>query len=121
AMPIAMSMRPKAHARSNHDTSTMERLAVAAFWTKCGIALFLSIEKSANPRVGRTPEHVNGAPAGDNAPTLQHHGPIARAPCFGEAMRHHDDSQMLLPTQPARRLHQSFRCFRIQGRRWLIH
>src|SRR2546427_13068553 len=83
AMPIAMSMRPKAHARSNHDTSTMERLAVAALWTKCGIALFLSIEESANPRVGCTPEHVNGAAAGDDTPTLQHHGPIARARCSG--------------------------------------
>src|SRR5712692_8617341 len=116
-----MSMRPKVQARSNHDTSMIERLAVAELWTKCSISLLSGVEKSTHSRVGCAPEHVNGFPDFHDASTLQHDGHITCAAGFGEAMRDHDHGQVLLPAQPARRLHQSIRRFRIQCRRWLIH
>src|SRR5262249_47582937 len=108
-MPMAMSMRPQAKPRSNHDTSMMARLAVVELWTKGSMRLFLGVEKSTQHRVRRAAKYVRGAPVSNNTPALQHNGPIAGAACFGQAMRDHDHGQVPLPAQTARRLHQSVR------------
>src|SRR5215471_10641404 len=82
-MPMAMSMRPQAKPRSNHDTSMMARLAVVELWAKGNIGLFFGVEKSPQHRVGRAPKHVSGAPAGHDAPALQHNGLTAGTARFG--------------------------------------
>src|SRR2546430_6680879 len=82
-MPTAMSMRPPAHARSNQDTSRMERLAMAALSTKGSIGLSFGIEKSPYAWVGRVPEHVGGAAHGHDTPAFQYDGHIAGTACLG--------------------------------------
>src|SRR5262245_53067116 len=95
AIPTAIRMSPNATVRSNQETSTMARLAVGTLSTKGTIELVFRIEKGPNPRVGRALEYVHGTPACHDAPALQHDGPIADATRFGEAVRDHDDGQVL--------------------------
>jgi hypothetical protein len=99
----------------------MARLAVGALSTKGTIGLVFRREKRPQPPVGRVRKHVHGTPAGYDAPSLQHDCPVADATRFGEAMRDHDDGQVPLAAQAARRVHQSIRRFRIQGRCGFIH
>src|SRR5215831_558526 len=115
AMPTARRMSPNGTPRSNQDTSTMARLAVGVLWSKGIIRLVFHREKRPQPRVGRALEHVRGLPTGHDAPLPQNDGSIATAARFGQAMRDHDDGQVLLPAQAADRLHQSIRRFWIQG------
>src|SRR5437867_3107408 len=82
-MPIAIRMSPNAKPRSNHDTSIMERLAVAELSMKGSISLFFGIEKGPNPRGGGMLEHVHRAAAGSDPPALQHNRHIARTARFG--------------------------------------
>src|SRR2546425_967525 len=82
-MPIATRMSPHAKPRSNHDTSMMERLAVAELSTKGSISLFFGIEKGPNPRGGGMLEHVHRAATGHDPPALQHNRHIAGAARFG--------------------------------------